>query len=63
MKQELEYIKINSSIHKLNPTFKLLYLFLYLVICFLPHQIEYISIASFVFSVNFGKDSFQILFK
>lgn len=48
MKQELEYIKINSSIHKLNPTFKLLYLFLYLVICFLPHQIEYISIASFI---------------
>lgn len=48
MKQELEYIKINSSIHRLNPTFKLLYLLLYLVICFLPYQIDYLIIASFL---------------
>ena len=52
MKQELEYIKINSSIHRLNPTFKLLYLLLYLVICFLPYQIDYLIIASSVF-INF----------
>lgn len=48
MKQELEYIKINSSVHRLNPTFKLLNLFLYLVICFLPYQIDYLIISSFI---------------
>ncbi len=51
MKQELEYIKINSAIHKLNPTFKILYLILFLVICFLPYQIDYLSIASFIIVV------------
>ena len=46
MKQKLEYIKLNSSIHKLNPTFKILYLILFVVISYLPNVLDYIVLAN-----------------
>ena len=43
MKQKLEYIKLNYSIHKLNPTFKILYLVLFVVISFIVWIISLIK--------------------
>ena len=48
MKQKLEYINISSHIHKLSPVFKILYLILFIVISFLPHNLDYIILASFI---------------
>ena len=44
----LKYIPQNSMIHKLNPSIKLLYLLFYIIICFLPYNLDYIILASFI---------------
>ena len=46
MKQKLEYIDINSSMHKANPTVKILYLILFVVISYLPFNLDYIVLAN-----------------
>ena len=46
MKQKLEYINISSPIHKLNPTFKIFYFILFVIIALLPHNLDYIVLAN-----------------
>lgn len=48
MKQYPEYIKISSSIHRLNPIFKIFYFLLFVTICFLPNNINYLVLANFI---------------
>ena len=45
---KLKYISLNSTIHQANATIKILYLIVYGIICFLPNNIDFIVIASFL---------------
>lgn len=45
----MKYVNgISSHVYKLNPAFKILYLLFYVTICFLPNNLDYIRIASFI---------------
>ncbi len=51
MKQKLEYININSPIHKANPTIKILYLILFTIISYLPNNLDYIVLANCILAL------------
>lgn len=46
MNQKLEYINITSPIHKLNPTFKIFCLIMFVIIAILPHNLDYVILAN-----------------
>lgn len=48
MEQKLEFINTKSHITKVNPSLKILYLILYIVICCLSLNYNYILIANFI---------------